>query len=163
MGPNALTFSFVHMGQRNTAGSVMLKSADPTEPPEINLRYFTTGGEQDLQAMLEAAEFAENVVAGVPASTEINPFQELQPCNGTSPDDCTDAEKTEFIKLQAFSHHATGTCAIGKVVDSDFKVKGVNNLRVVDASVWPLQPGAFPVLPTFLLSRKAVEAILADA
>jgi choline dehydrogenase len=151
------------MGKRNAAGSVMLKSADPTEPPEINLRYFTNGGEQDLQAMLEAVNFVETVKGELPASTEMNPFTEVHPCPGTSPSNCTDAEKIETLKLQAYSHHASGTCAMGKVVDSDFKVKGVNNLRVVDASVWPIPPGAFPVLPTFLLSRKAVETILGDA
>jgi len=155
------------MGSRNAAGTLKLRSADPTEPPEINFRYFQDGGDQDLQAMLEAVNFAEKVKDKIPASTGMKPFTELHPCPG-SPQKCTDAVKKENLKLQAYSHHATGTCAMGKasdpnaVVDSNFKVKGVKKLRVVDASVFPKPPGAFPVLPTFLLSRKAVKAILSD-
>ena len=49
------------------------------------------------------------------------------------------------------------------MLDSKFRVRGVKNLRVVDASAFPVVPGAFPVLPTFILSAKAAEDILGDA
>ncbi|PSN58824.1 hypothetical protein BS50DRAFT_580446 [Corynespora cassiicola Philippines] len=49
------------------------------------------------------------------------------------------------------------------VVDSKFRVHGVRNLRVVDASVFPHVPGAFPVLPTYIISDKASKDILKDA
>jgi len=45
-------------------------------------------------------------------------------------------------------------------VDSKFRVRGVEGLRVVDGSVFPRPPGAFPVLATFLVSEKASEDIL---
>lgn len=45
-------------------------------------------------------------------------------------------------------------------VDSKFRVKGVKALRIVDASVWPRVPGAFPNGPTFTMSIKAAEVIL---
>lgn len=48
------------------------------------------------------------------------------------------------------------------VLDSKFRVHGVGNLRVVDASAFPRVPGAFPVCPTFMLSEKASADILAD-
>jgi choline dehydrogenase len=165
LGPNATTFSFVHIGSRNAAGTVELRSADPTVPPEINFRFFQDGGDQDLQAMLEAVNFVEDVKNRLPAETGMKPFDEVFPCPG-SPSNCTDAVKKENLKLQAWSHHASGTCAMGKksdkmaVVDSSFRVKGVKGLRVVDATIFPKPPGAFPVLPTFLVSRKAAKAIL---
>jgi choline dehydrogenase len=49
------------------------------------------------------------------------------------------------------------------VIDSKFRVFGVKGLRVVDASVYPIAPGGFPVLPTFMVGQKGSEAILADA
>ena len=66
-------------------------------------------------------------------------------------------------------HHASSSCRMGPVgdrsscVDSKFRVHGVDNLRVVDASVFPRVPGAMPNGPTFTISRKAYEVILESA
>ncbi|AEO60053.1 hypothetical protein MYCTH_2308874 [Thermothelomyces thermophilus ATCC 42464] len=49
------------------------------------------------------------------------------------------------------------------VLDHKFRVRGVEGLRVVDASAFPAVPGAFPSCPTMVLSAKAAEVILADA
>ena len=49
------------------------------------------------------------------------------------------------------------------VLDSKFRVRGVKGLRVVDASAFPEVPGAFPVLPTYMISAKAAEDIIATA
>jgi choline dehydrogenase len=49
------------------------------------------------------------------------------------------------------------------VVDSRFRVHGVEGLRVVDASVFPRIPGFFIVTPIYMISEKATESILADA
>ena len=74
----------------------------------------------------------------------------------------------EFIKRQAWGHHACGTCKIGKdvdteaVLDGDFRVRGVENLRVVDASVFPEIPGFFIVTSIYMISEKASDVILAD-
>jgi choline dehydrogenase len=48
------------------------------------------------------------------------------------------------------------------VVDSNFRVRGVKNLRVVDASVFPRIPGYFVMLPIFMISEKASDAILSQ-
>jgi choline dehydrogenase len=47
-------------------------------------------------------------------------------------------------------------------LDSEFRVRGTKGLRVVDASAFPRTPGAFPVIPTFMLSEKASEVIARD-
>ena len=48
------------------------------------------------------------------------------------------------------------------VVDSNFRVYGVNNLRIVDASIFPHIPGFFIVTPIYMISEKASDVILAD-
>jgi choline dehydrogenase len=66
-------------------------------------------------------------------------------------------------------HHASCTCAIGAdtdpmaVLDSRFRVRGVSGLSVVDASVFPKILGYFVALPTYMVSQKASEVIIADA
>ncbi|KAL7619449.1 hypothetical protein AAE478_009988 [Parahypoxylon ruwenzoriense] len=170
LGPKTLGFSFVHMDPRSSSkGTVTLRSPDPLEPPEINFRFFEGDSDKDLQAMLEAVKFAQKVRNQLPESSGLTPFDELHPCTGEADSDCTDEAIKEYLKLQAYSHHASGTCSIGNVsdpmtvLDSKFRVKGVARLRVVDASVFPRPPGAFPVLPTFMVSKKAAKVILEDA
>lgn len=71
-----------------------------------------------------------------------------------------------YLKEQAYSHHASSSCKIGAdddsmaVLDSKFRVRGVDGLRVVDASAFPKVPGGFPVLPTMMLSEKASELLI---
>jgi len=79
-----------------------------------------------------------------------------------------DAELAEFVRLNAWGHHACGTCPIGRpeangVVGPDFRVHRTRNLRVVDASVFPRIPGFFIVSAVYMLGEKAADVILADA
>ena len=75
----------------------------------------------------------------------------------------------QFVRDEAWGHHASCTCKMGPaddelaVVDSAFRVHGVRHLRVVDASVFPRIPGFFIVMPTYMISEKASDVILADA
>ncbi len=74
----------------------------------------------------------------------------------------------KFIKDNAWGHHASCTCKIGTkddpmaVVEGDFHVHGTENLRVVDASVFPEIPGFFIVTSVYMISEKASDIILAD-
>lgn len=147
-----------------------LRSADPLEPPEVNFRFFDNGtADGDLQALAEAVDFARVARGNVSAAAGLAPFEEIRPGRDTDGDGDGDGDGTkEFLRLQGHSQHASGTCAIGAdddpmaVLDSRFRVRGVERLRVVDASVFPRPPGAFPVLPTFMVSRKAAKVILED-
>jgi len=47
------------------------------------------------------------------------------------------------------------------VVDSEFRVRGVSGLRIVDASVFPQMPGFFPVVSVYMISEKAADVIIA--
>ncbi|OTB08946.1 putative GMC oxidoreductase [Hypoxylon sp. CI-4A] len=165
-GPAEYECAFVHMNPRSQAGYVHLRSSDPQEPPEINLKFFEQGEDEDLTEMLDAAKIFRKAITAV--GEPLGPFDEKHPCPGIN-QNCTDAAQKEFLKLQTYSHHASSTCGIGPaedelaVLDSKFRVHGVKNLRVVDASSFPAVPGAFPVCPVFMLAEKATDDILRDA
>ncbi|KAI0112228.1 GMC oxidoreductase [Nemania sp. FL0031] len=164
-GTSQYECAMVHINPRSQAGYVRLRSNDPQQMPEINFNFFAEGGDEDLTELLDAAKTFRKAINSV--GEPITPFTERHPCPGVN-QECTDEAQKEFIKLQSYSHHATSTCAIGKaddpmaVLDSKFRVHGVGNLRVVDASAFPKVPGAFPVCPTFMLAEKASADILAD-
>ncbi|KAH7118583.1 hypothetical protein B0J13DRAFT_599741 [Dactylonectria estremocensis] len=154
--PTSWFWSVVKMQTGNQAGTVTLRSADPREAPEINFNFFAEQGERDLQAIQEAVEHTLRIfnATGAPYS----PFKIVEPHPGV--------DMKQAIMDEAFSHHATSTCRMGPAgdksycVDSEFKVNGVNGLRVVDASIFPRTPGGFPAAPTFMISQKAFETIL---
>ena len=74
-----------------------------------------------------------------------------------------------FIQDQAWKHHASCTCKMRpredrmSVVDSRFRVYGMQNLRVVDASIFLKIPGFFIASFVYILSEKATEVIVEDA
>lgn len=145
----------------NTAGTVSLRSADPRDTPVIAFNTFEgsqAAREQDLQASYEGVAWARRAMDTlIPLDGS---FTETKPGRGNV---SGEEEIKEYVRTNSFGHHACCTAAIGTVLDSNFRVKGVKGLRVADASAFPVIPGFFIQLPTYLLSEKASEAILADA
>ncbi|KAJ4125322.1 hypothetical protein NW768_008939 [Fusarium equiseti] len=147
---------------RNTAGKVVLRSADPLDMPEITFNYFDTGNgdaDKDLQAMYEAVELARKAFASQPVNiTEVLPGDHIK----------TQKDVETYIKDNTWGHHASSTCPIGAdddkmaVLDSKFRVRGVAGLRVVDASVYPRIPGTFTAVSTFMVAEKAADVMLAE-
>jgi choline dehydrogenase-like flavoprotein len=81
------------------------------------------------------------------------------------PDKDTPEKLKEFVRNNAWGHHASCTCAIGPreqngVVDKNFRVHGTQGLRVVDASVFPRIPGVFIVSAIYMIAEKAADVIL---
>jgi choline dehydrogenase len=153
---------------RNNAGTVTLRSTDPRDTPLINFNSFDDGvtagaaNEKDLQAVAEGMEFARTI------------FKKLIPLDGSFKEVWPGKEvkgdaMNDWIKDEAWGHHACCTAKIGAdddksaVLDSKFRVKGVQGLRVVDASVFPKIPGFYIAVPTYMVSEKAAEVILDDA
>jgi choline dehydrogenase len=158
---NFLTWLVLKAHTKNTAGYVRLRTSDPRDRPEINFRYFDDPetAKHDLDALVTGVEFVRNIAKHNPSlRTEVVP--------GT---DKSGPALREFIEANAWGHHASCTNAMGKasdpkaVVDSNFRVIGVQNLRVVDASVFPNIPGFFIVTPIYMIAEKAADVILADA
>ena len=78
------------------------------------------------------------------------------------PSTASDAEIDQRIKMGGVScSHPAASCSMGKVVDAECRVKGVQGLRVVDASVIPVPLAAHYQVPVFALAEQAVDMILA--
>ncbi|RDW64408.1 uncharacterized protein DSM5745_09819 [Aspergillus mulundensis] len=138
--------------------------------PLINSHLFdkeTVSGdadELDLQAVYEGMEFSRDIFDNlIPLDRD---FSKTWPGRENV---SGEAQMKDFVKQEAWGHHACCTAAIGEdgdemaVLDADFRVRGVDGLRVVDASVFPTIPGFYIVLPVYMVSEKAADVILADA
>ncbi|KAB5577470.1 hypothetical protein GE09DRAFT_1085876 [Coniochaeta sp. 2T2.1] len=163
------TWAVLKAHTHNQDGTVKLASANPRDVPDINFNYFATtpneiqGSERDLGALAEGVAFARRIMDDVrPIVT--GPLEEVLPGRRLA---STEQVKA-FIRNEAWGHHASCSCPIGAdgdpsaVLDSRFRVRGVSNLRVVDASVFPRIPGFFIVLPIYIVSEKATDVILED-
>jgi choline dehydrogenase len=168
---NLFTWAILKGHTRNRAGEVTLRSGDPRDVPAINFHYFDDGTRADgadtadLEAVLEGVRFVRRVMGSDGLASWVTRM-ELLP-GGVPLED--DDKVREFIKREAWGHHACGTCQIGAdgdpqaVLDGRFRVRGVQGLRVVDASVFPRIPGFFIVTPIYLISEKASDVIIEDA
>jgi choline dehydrogenase len=160
---NFLTWAVLKAHNNNSAGTVRLASADPREPPKVHFRYFSEGNDatgEDLAAVVEGVRFVREISKRNGAIA-----REVVPGPGVR----TKEEIEAFVQQNAWGHHASCSNPMGRpddpkaVVDSQFQVIGVDNLRVVDASVFPKIPGFFIVTPTYMIAEKASEVILAAA
>ncbi|KAF2670296.1 alcohol oxidase [Microthyrium microscopicum] len=156
----------------NRAGYIELASSDPLTTPIINTAFFADGNKTadaiDIRAMADAVRLARNISNSVPT---LSPSEGPTVLNEELPGVRGGDEKAteQFIRDESWSHHASGTAAIGKdgdemaVLDSKMRVRGVDGLRVVDASVFPKIPGYFVVVPTYMVGEKAADSILTGA
>lgn len=145
---------------RNNAGTVTLKSADPRDVPSIAFNSFATGGDKDLQAAYEGVVLARKIFQSMdssgPTFTEEVPGPTVQ----------GEAALKQWIRDEAWGHHASCTVPIGAahdskaVLDSKFRVKGVAGLRVVDASIFPKIPGFYIAGAVYMISEKAAATII---
>ncbi len=136
-------------------GSIRLRSADPSWHPAIDAAYFDD--QADLDAMLAGMKRTwEIATQGALAPYLDRPWQVS--------DSPTDDETLEHIRTWAQTlYHPTSTCAMGygedAVVDPELRVRGVDGLRVVDASVMPAVPRGNTNAPTIMIGEKAADLI----
>jgi choline dehydrogenase len=157
-----LTWAILKAHTLNHGGEVTLKSADPLVAPQVNFHYFEEGTDSaglDLESVVEGIQFVRKLTAGLK-------FIKAEEFPG--PDVDSAAKLRNFVRDNAWGHHASCTCKIGKesengVLDSNFHVHGVTGLRVVDASVFPKIPGFFIVSSIYIAAEKAADVIHASA
>jgi choline dehydrogenase len=158
-----LTWAIIKAHTLNNAGTVRLQSNDPLDRPVIRFHYFDEGSDksgQDLDGVLKAVKFVRYMNHG---NRKIK--DEILP----GPGKVTDDDLRKWIKDNAWGHHASCTCKMGRaddptaVVDHRFRVIGTKGLRVVDASIFPKIPGFFIVTPIYMISEKAADVITEDA
>jgi 4-pyridoxate dehydrogenase len=140
----------------DSRGEILLRSTDPRTPPRIVFNFFSAPN--DLPRLREGVKRARDVAYQQPMAR----FRGVE----TSPGDGikTDAEIDAFIRRTAITaHHPCGTCAMGigpdAVTDPELRVRGVERLRVVDASVMPDLVSAHINACVLMIAEKASDHI----
>ena len=152
----------VHVGPMysNSRGSLKIQSTDPRVHPRIQFNYLST--EEDRQEWIEAIRCTREIMKQ-PAFDEFN-GGELSP----GPSVKTDKEIIEWVENDGETAlHPSCTCKMGldpmSVTDpTSMKVHGVENLRVVDASVFPYITNGNIYAPTMMVAEKAADLILGN-
>ena len=137
-------------------GWVRLRTADPRDPPRIFLNMFSEPG--DMEGMIHSIRFTRSVYAQSPLreliARENLPGFEFQ----------SDAELADFVRQNATHRaHPACSCRMGNdadaVVDASLRVRGIDGLRVADASVMPALPRGNPNLACIMIGEKAADMI----
>jgi len=165
---NHLTWVILKGHTQNRGGTVKLKSADPRVRPAINFHYFDDGdvdaGQDvnDLTAVVNGVELVRKIATRSDQVDLFTTHTEVWPGGSAA----SRQQIGDWVKKEAWGHHASCSAPIGAdgdpdaVLDSKFRVRGTEGLRVVDASVFPKIPGTFIVLPIYMVSEKATDTIL---
>jgi choline dehydrogenase len=137
-------------------GVITLRSSRPEDPPRIAARYLSAPG--DLEVLLEGMRLSREIIAAAPFAA----FRgaEIFPGEGLT----TAEELTSVVRRKAETiYHPVGSCRMGSdeaaVVDSELRVRGVDALRVVDASIMPRLIGGNTNAPTIMIAEKAAELL----
>jgi choline dehydrogenase len=143
-----------------STGRIFLKSTDPKEYPAIDPNYLAE--RSDLEALVAATKMSRAIFA----QKAFDPYrgEELEPGAGKT----SDADIEAWIRARSETiYHPVGTCKMGNdtmaVVDSQLKVRGVEGLRVIDASVMPTLIGGNTNAPTIMIAEKAADMIKGQA
>ena len=149
----------VHWGllRPRSRGRVTLRSADPLDTPDIVHNYLADAWDRELN------RFAFRKARELHAQKAFDPFRgvEVQP----GPECTSDAHIDAYTaRLSAPHYHPVGTCKMGideqAVVDPSLRVRGMEGLRVVDASIMPRLVGGNTNAPTIMIAEKAAQLIL---
>ncbi len=141
-------------------GSLRIKSADPNAAPEIRINYLAT--EVDRNANVEGLKILRRILHA-PA---LRPFVTEEADPGAKV--VTDAELLEHCRRRGSTiYHPTSTCRMGNdplaVVDQRLRVRGVDGLRVIDASIMPDLVSGNTNAAIIMIAEKASDMILEDA
>jgi choline dehydrogenase len=137
-----------------SAGTIRLKSADPMDSVAIDANYLSAG--KDLDVLVKGTRMARAIFA----QKAFNPYRgdELEPGAGT----VSDAELAQWVRARCETiYHPVGSCRMGPasdrmaVVDNELRVRGVEGLRVVDASIMPTLVGGNTNAPTIMIAERA--------
>jgi len=156
---NSFTF-FPSWTTPQSRGRITLRSSSPLDPPRIDPQYLAA--ESDVRGLVGAIELSRDLAYSKGlrdwTDAEVVPGPEVYDRKGLR-DYVRRAVDTWF--------HAVGTCRMGSddeaVVDVSLRVQGVENLRVVDASIMPTVPVGNTNAPTLMIAHRASELILKSA
>lgn len=132
-------------------GRVTLRGRLPHVKPRILHNHLTT--EEDRRSMIDGTRVGL-AIAARPA------LRKLRTADYAVPKSDSDADILDFVRHAGRTcFHPVGTCAMGTVVDAELRVRGVESLRVVDASVMPTIPRGNTNAPIIMIAEKAADLI----
>ena len=141
--------------QPRSRGSVRLASTDPGDAPLIDPNFW--GEAHDREMSLSALEMSREIM-GQPAMKEFVRREVLPGANAGK-----EAILKHAVKMAKTDHHPVGTCKMGcdemAVVDVDLKLRGLDGLRVCDASVMPGIPSSNTNAATIMIAEKASDLV----
>ena len=141
-------------------GTVRLASGDPSRSPLIDPNYLDR--DEDMQVLLRGLQLTREFARTEPLAQYIR--GEANPGPEAKDDDALRAH----VRLSSKTiYHPVGTCKMGvddaAVVDSQLRVRGIDGLRVADASIMPTIVGGNTNAPTIMIGEKAADLIRATA
>jgi len=148
----------ISMIRQDSRGHMTLRSANPLDPPRITFNLFQE--QSDVDRMIRGIRAARAIYNSAPLSG----FHAEETLPGDSVR--SDAALEKFVRsVGAITQHPVGTCRMGTerdagaVVDTELRVRGVQALRVIDASVMPDIPGGNTNAPAIMIAEKGADAI----
>ena len=141
-------------------GSIRIKSADPTDAPEIRINYLAS--EVDRATNVEGLKILRKILRAPALAPYV--VEEIDPGDKITSDEALLA----YCRARGTTiYHPTSTCRMGNdplaVVDQQLRVRGIDGLRVVDASVMPDLVSGNTNAPVIMIAEKASDMILRDA
>ena len=143
-------------------GSIRLRAADPAVGPIVDPRYFTDPDGYDEEILLRGVELAREVVRHEPLASWVD--TELWPA-------ATDRRQlSERVRGSAGTvFHLAASARMGApndadaVVDPQLRVRGIDGLRIADASVFPRMVGVNPAMTCMMIGERCADLIAGDA
>ncbi|CCO28849.1 hypothetical protein BN14_02847 [Rhizoctonia solani AG-1 IB] len=158
---NGRYISFLNVLMQPTSrGNVHVSSSDPLRAPIIDPRYYHD--RSDLEMMMAGLKYTQKLANTEPLASFIRKAVDPRP------DQMGELELEEYARsLLESGHHPVGTNSMmpradGGVVDSKLKVYGVDNLRIADGSIFPLNMSCHPQATLYALGEKASDMIKKD-
>ena len=151
---------YAHAMRPESTGRIHITSADAKVPPAINFNFLSA--EPDGEITVRAVRIARAVMTA-PAMAALG-TRELLP----GPERTGDDELLAWVKEAGeTTYHPVGTCKMGSdpmaVVDERLRVRGLQGLRVADASIMPTQVSGNTNAPSIMIGEKAADMVLEDA
>ena len=142
-----------------SVGEIRLSSSDPLAPPTIDPRYFSE--DVDLETLVRGIRLSREVVQTEPLKRHTG--REIWPGSEATSDEAIRAKIRESVNT---IFHPVGTCKMGvddmAVVGPDLRLRGLEGIRVADASIMPRIIGGNTNAPTIMIGEKGADMILED-
>jgi len=143
-----------------SVGEIRLRSPAPETPPVVDPRYFSDPA--DLDHLVKGLRLSREIARTAPLAGMLG--AEVWP----GPAVTSDAALADFVRTTVNTiFHPVGTCKMGvdamAVVDPELRVRGIDGLRVADASIMPTIIGGNTNAPAIMIAEKAADLILGRA